>query len=82
MLRYQVADMTCGHCVRSITAAIQGADPAATVDVDLANKTVNVSRANSAEAVEGAIREAGYTPVAASAEGSETAPGGSCCGHC
>ena len=31
----QVAGMTCGHCVRAVTLAIQKRDPAAKVEVDL-----------------------------------------------
>ena len=30
-----VTGMTCGHCVRAVTRAIQARDPAASVQVDL-----------------------------------------------
>ena len=34
--RFQVSGMTCGHCVRAVTQAIEALDPAARVNVDLA----------------------------------------------
>lgn len=80
MLRYTVGDMTCGHCVQTITKAVSALDPAATVAIDLPTKAVDVTSSVAPEAVAGAIREAGYTPVAALPE---VAPSGaSCCGHC
>ena len=79
MLRYTVDDMTCGHCVQSITAAVHDVAPNATVTVDLASKTVEVAEATSPQAVEAAIQKAGYTPKTA---GDATLTTGSCCGHC
>lgn len=35
MSTFSVPDMTCGHCVRSITEAIQAVAPQATVSTDL-----------------------------------------------
>ena len=35
-----VTGMTCGHCVKAVTAAIQAKDPTAKVVVDLADGTV------------------------------------------
>ncbi|WP_310738448.1 heavy-metal-associated domain-containing protein [Piscinibacter sp. HJYY11] len=64
MISFQVNDMSCGHCVSAITRAVQEADEAAVVRVDLATKQVQVEpAAASAEAVAEAIREAGYSPV-------------------
>lgn len=65
MLRYTVEDMTCGHCVQTVTKAVTSLDPAARVAIDLPTKTVDVSTSAGAEQVAGAIREAGYTPVPA-----------------
>lgn len=81
MLRYTVEDMTCGHCVQTITQALNTLDPAANVAIDLSSKTVEVTSGAGGEAVAGAIREAGYTPVPASEEATWSA-GPSCCGHC
>jgi hypothetical protein len=42
MLSFQIPNMTCGHCVRAVTQAVQLADPAATVQADLATHQVQV----------------------------------------
>lgn len=55
-----VSGMTCGHCVRAITQAIQAGDPAAEVQVDLGAGEVRVSSRLSLEQVLAAIREEGY----------------------
>lgn len=63
---FKVADMSCGHCVGSITKAVKTADPSAEVDVDLAGKQVRVrSAAAPAATLRQAIEDAGFTPVAA-----------------
>lgn len=64
MLEFKVEDMTCGHCVATITKAIQQAERQAVVEVDLPSHTVRVGGASDGKAVEEAIREAGYTPRA------------------
>lgn len=81
MLRYTVEDMTCGHCVQTITQALNTLDPAAIVAIDLPSKTVEVTSGAGDEAVAGAIRQAGYTPGPAPKDVTEPA-GRSCCGHC
>ena len=52
----QVEGMSCGHCIRAVTNAIQGLDQAAKVDVDLAGKRVvaqtSLPRADVVRAVE------------------------------
>lgn len=65
MLTFRVQDMTCGHCVATITRAIQEADPAARVDIDLAQHLVKIDSAGNAAAIEQTIKEAGYSPEAA-----------------
>lgn len=82
MLRYQVSDMSCGHCVQSITTAIRDAEPDAQVQVDLAGKTVQVDGARAPAAVEAAIRQAGYTPQATAPARQDNPAAGGCCGHC
>ena len=64
MLRYQVPDMSCGHCVQAITQAVKGVDPQAGVTTDLATKSVEVDSQAGAELISQAIRDAGY-PVQA-----------------
>jgi len=62
-MEFQVNDMSCGGCGRSITNAVKHVDPSASVDVDIAQKTVKVSSSISPEKVLNAISEAGYNPV-------------------
>ncbi|MNS99176.1 Heavy-metal-associated domain protein [compost metagenome] len=54
--------MTCGHCVKTITGAVNQAAPGATVTVDLPTHRVSVSGTDQGEKIEAAIREAGYEP--------------------
>ncbi|MBY0469078.1 MAG: heavy-metal-associated domain-containing protein [Burkholderiaceae bacterium] len=88
MISFQVNDMTCGHCVSSITKAVKALDSGATVQVDLSTHLVKIE-ATEADAVElsEAIKEAGYTPVAiaavtriAAAKDASPARKGCCCG--
>jgi len=57
---FNVEGMSCGHCVKAITAAVQAGDAAASVRVDLAAKEVGVESSLSAEQVIAAISEEGY----------------------
>lgn len=64
MIRFDVQDMTCGHCVASITRAVQAADPQAQVSVDLAAHQVSITPASAdAARLQAAITDAGFTPV-------------------
>ena len=66
MLAHVVKDMTCGHCVSTITKAVKDADRDAKLTIDLATHRVEVEPAEAdAGEIEEAIREAGYTPVPA-----------------
>ncbi|ONH50448.1 copper chaperone [Pseudomonas cedrina] len=58
---FSVEGMTCGHCVRAVTQAVQGHDPAASVKVDLAAKEVGVESRLSAEQVIELITQEGYS---------------------
>lgn len=58
---FSVEGMTCGHCVKSVTQAVQSQDPAANVKVDLAAKEVGVESRLSAEQIISAITEEGYS---------------------
>lgn len=64
MIAFQVNDMTCGHCVSTITKALKAADKDAKVQIDLATHRVQVEPATAAvDELADAIKEAGYTPV-------------------
>ncbi|WP_219062559.1 heavy-metal-associated domain-containing protein [Pseudomonas sp. UMAB-08] len=60
MQRFNVQGMTCGHCVRAITQALQSSDPAADVQVDLASGEVRVESSLTAEAIISLISAEGY----------------------
>jgi len=63
MISFQVDDMTCGHCVSTITKALKAADPQARVQIALATHRVDVEPHDAdAQELADAIREAGYTP--------------------
>ena len=57
---FSVEGMTCGHCVRAVTQAVQSKDPAASVNVDLKAKEVGVVSRLSPEEVISLITEEGY----------------------
>ncbi|CEL27405.1 MULTISPECIES: cation transporter [Pseudomonas] len=57
---FNVQGMSCGHCVKAVTQAVQAKDPAASVRVDLAAKEVGVESTLSAEQVIEIISEEGY----------------------
>lgn len=42
MITFNIPNLSCGHCVRAVTEAIQEIDPAAVVTVDIAAKTASV----------------------------------------
>lgn len=62
---FKVQGMSCGHCVRAITQAVQARDQAAAVQVDLAAGEVRVASRLAQEQVLEAIREEGYQAEAA-----------------
>jgi copper chaperone len=57
---FTVADMTCGHCEKTVRAALADALPGAAVSIDLGARIVAVDGDGAAAA--DAIREAGYSP--------------------
>lgn len=62
---FNVQGMTCAHCVRAVTSAIQEQDPMAQVQVDLAKGEVRVQSQLVPEQVAGLIEEEGYTATVA-----------------
>lgn len=57
---FQVQGMSCGHCVRAITQALQAADDEAVVEVDLAAGEVRVASTLSSEQISALIADEGY----------------------
>ncbi len=62
MQSFNVAGMTCGHCVRAVTNAVHSVDPGAAVEVDLdgGRVTVHNELAATSRIIE-AIAAEGYT---------------------
>lgn len=58
---FEVQGMTCGHCERAVTQAVQGVDHAAQIKIDRAANRVEVQSNASREALSAAIAEEGYT---------------------
>ena len=61
---FQVQGMTCGHCVKAVTQAVQALDPQAQVQVDLPGGKVHVQSAQERSAIARAIEEEGYKVAA------------------
>ena len=61
MLDFKVEGMTCGHCERAVTKAVQTADPDAKVEVDRTAGRVSVESAKDAQVIRKAIEGEGYT---------------------
>lgn len=60
MKQFKVGGMSCGHCVRAVTQAIQALEQTARVEVDLAAGLVRVEGSLDASQIQAAIREEGY----------------------
>ncbi len=62
MYTASVTGMSCGHCVRALTRAIQQRDPDAIVEVDLPQQRVKIAGDLSEQEIRAAIVEAGFEP--------------------
>ena len=60
----KVSGMTCGHCAKAVTAAIQAKDPAAKVEVMLAEGLVRAETTLPRAEVAAVIAEEGYQVAA------------------
>jgi len=61
---FTVTGMTCGHCERAVTQALQQVDPQAQVVIDRAQNRVQVESSQPREALAQAITEEGYAVAA------------------
>jgi len=64
VIELKVEGMTCQHCVRAVTQAIQGEDPAATVQVDLGAGTLRAETQLPRDRVAALVAEEGYRVAA------------------
>lgn len=63
MLSFQIPNMNCGHCLRTITEAVQTLDPAADVQADLPAHRVEIDTTVPREQVAAKLAEAGFAPA-------------------
>ena len=61
---FDVQGMSCNHCAKAVTQAVQQLDPQAQVLVDLAGKRVEVESTQSREVIAKAIADEGYAVAA------------------
>ena len=57
---FNVQGMSCGHCVKAVTQALQAVDAGARVEIDLASGRVSVQSTQPVELLLAAIRDEGY----------------------
>ncbi len=58
--KFQVAGMSCGHCVSTVENAVKTVDPEAQVTVDLETGKVDVLSEQPRQDIVAAIENAGY----------------------
>ena len=82
MITFEVNDMTCGHCVSTISKALKSVDSRIEFTIDLPRRLVVVSSIDAdPQALQDAIADAGYSPVRTEAVTAEAAAGAkTCCG--
>jgi copper chaperone len=61
---FDVKGMTCGHCEKAVTQAVQSVDPQAKVSIDRPAGKVEVQTSEAREAIARAIAEEGYEVTA------------------
>ncbi|WP_151704655.1 heavy-metal-associated domain-containing protein [Nitrincola alkalilacustris] len=69
MLEVNVSGMSCGHCVKAVTQAVQELNSEAVVDIDLSSGKVNITGVSDMAAVSHAIEEAGFEVTGINATG-------------
>lgn len=60
MIELTLPTMTCGHCVKSVTAVVKQVDAAASVQIDLPTHKVVIQSPQPADAFKAALAEEGY----------------------
>lgn len=64
MIRFQIPDMTCKHCERAVTEAVQQVEPGVKATVDLEHHWLTIESSGDPSAFALALTEAGYAPAA------------------
>ncbi len=63
-MKFNVPDMSCGHCTAAIETAIKAEDPGARVSCDLEGRKVAVQSGLAEGAITAALAAAGYAAEA------------------
>jgi copper chaperone len=63
MIELTLPTMTCGHCVKTVTATVQKVDAAAKLQVDLPAHKVQIESARAADEFKAALAAEGYAPA-------------------
>ncbi|PJK14909.1 heavy metal transport/detoxification protein [Lysobacteraceae bacterium NML07-0707] len=63
-MRFQIDDMSCGACVRSIEKAIAAVDAQAVVEADLGARQISVQTSADKAQIMKALQDAGFPPKA------------------
>lgn len=61
-MQFQIDNMACGGCAKSVTKAIHSIDPQAKVGIDLNLKRVTVESGADQTSVAAVLEDAGYPP--------------------
>ncbi|MDB5526523.1 MAG: hypothetical protein JWM58_4286 [Rhizobium sp.] len=61
MYEFNIPDMSCGHCVASVTKAIKSADPEAVANIDLTKRKATVESKTDPAILGAALKDAGYS---------------------
>ncbi|SHH81074.1 Heavy-metal-associated domain-containing protein [Clostridium collagenovorans DSM 3089] len=63
MKKIFIEGMSCGHCVKHVTEALEELDTVSKVEVSLENKTALVEGSSTDEELKAAIEEYGYDVI-------------------
>ncbi|MDM7459790.1 MAG: heavy-metal-associated domain-containing protein [Paracoccus sp. (in: a-proteobacteria)] len=66
-MQFQIDNMACGGCARSVTKAIHSVDPQARIDIDLDLKRVTVESGADQSSIVTVLQDAGFPPRPAAA---------------
>ncbi len=65
MIELTLPTMTCGHCVKAVTATVTQVDPDARLDIDLPAHRVRIQSTQAEQVFRTALAEEGYEAVSA-----------------
>lgn len=59
-MKLHIESMSCGGCVRSVTAALKAVDPTATVEIDLPGRNVKIESSQPLDSFTKALEDVGF----------------------